>query len=232
MVQQFRINGIYQMTIDIFFAEPQKICFIVNDLQAGKDHRDIVIARAALACNTIKMPEEIYEMAEQIHLSPIVLFYLGFEVADPLPGINSDHHFVKYVTINGNPDMIQLVPESDGSFSLVRMNGEGLFDRSRKKIIYLDDLQSIVLESYEIELPVRLETINHMSLYHTMIPVWANVLVAQLKQWGLLSWQQVNNILSQQQGILDYDYIPVVEYGLYRGLFRVAANSLGCFIEL
>ena len=230
MVKNFRINGIYQMTIDNSLVGPQRICFVVNRLYPVENGNPIVCARIAMCCNTDKMPDDIYRMADHIELTPELLFYLGFEVAEPLPGVDTECHFVKYITIKGCPDMIQLVLEKDRTFTKVRLNKDGSFEKV-KNLVFLDDLQEIVAEEHKHELPVRLESINHHCLNYKLVPELAKYIVKELDHLGQISCEKFNQLILQKPGVLDYDVLPVFKYGLLYRLFKLIPNTYGIYIS-
>ena len=141
MIQSFKPNNIYQVKIDILGVGVQDTRFIVYTLANTGSSRPTVVGRVALAHNAMTMPEDIYLMAEQIRITPILLFYLGFEIAEPLPGLESGYHFVKYMTIKGVPEMIQLVPDGKG-VSWVLLDEQYCYKKERR-FEYLDELQEL-----------------------------------------------------------------------------------------
>ena len=229
MVENFREYGIYQIEIDNAITGIQPACFIVYSLVPVQSQKPVIVGRVALTYNSVKMPEEIYLMAKHIELSPLLLFYLGFEVSESLPGIDIEGHFVKYLTIKGRPEMIQLIYEKDGSYSSVEVQDDGLFKRTNK-LLYLDDLQEYVANKYGYELPIRLEEINHAYLHMAFIDERVNDVVKELNIRGWLSIEDFNKLLRNKPGVLDYDIEPIFKYGLFYKSFRFAPNSFGCFI--
>ena len=230
MVQKFRINGIYQMKINNVLVGTQVICFVVNRITPIHGRQSVIHGRISMFCNIDRMPDDIYRMAEQIVLTPELLFYLGFDVAESLPGINAEYHYVKYITVNGNPGMIQLVPEDDGTFKRVKMNKDGKFEKV-EHLEFLDDFQETIVEEYKCELSVRLETINHYCLNDTLVSNLANMVVEKLNRSGQLSWEQFKFMICQRPGVLDYDVMPVFKYGLLHHMFHLVPNTYGCFIS-
>ena len=229
MVENFREYGIYQLEISNAITGIQPACFIVYSLVPVQGQKPVIVGRVALTYNSVKMPEEIYLMANHVELSPLLLFYLGFEVSESLPGIDVGGHFVKYLTIKGHPEMIQLIQEKDGSYSTVKMQEDGSFKRT-DKLSYLDELQEYVANKYGYELPIRLEEINHAYLHKACIDERVNDVLKELNIRGGLSIEEFNKLLRKKPGVLDYDIEPVFKYGLFNKLFRFAPNSFGCLI--
>ena len=217
------------MKIDNSLVGIQTVCFIVNNLEPRQGERPIVIGRVALTHNSLRMPDDIYMMASHISLTPLLLFYLGFETADPLPCLSTACHFVKYIFRQGTSATIQVIQEDDGSFSLVRLKEDGSF--RLYKISFLDDLQQIVADVCETYIHIRLETINHACLYEAIVPQWINEVSKAVSVNGHLSIEEFNNLLLNMEGVLDYDLEPVFKYGLYQKVFRLEPNSFGCFIS-
>lgn len=183
MVQQFKQNDIYLMRIDFIGYGIKDILFRVYDLIQKQGTKPEVWGKVALAYNVDRMTEDIYMLATHVKLTDVLLFYLGFERSDPLPGFKTLCHYVQYGEVNGKPVMIQLVPE-DEAFSLVRMKEEdGLFEIIRR-IETLDELQDAVREYYKAELPVDLEKMNHACLVEPSVPELSNFIAANLEQYG------------------------------------------------
>lgn len=230
MVQEFKRNNIYRMKIDIIGYGNQDILFRVYDVKPSQVTKPEVWGKVAQAYNVDRMFEDIYMHANHVWLTDILLFYLGFELSDSLPGLNANCHYVKYGEINGVPVMIQLVPE-DNAFSLVRMKEkDGLFEIIRR-IEYLDDLQDAVRNYYKAELPVDLEKMNHACLVEPSVPELSNFIAANLEQYGCLYLGQVKNMLKVEKNLLDYDAETVIKYGLAHGIFKLQVNMYGLILE-
>lgn len=230
MVQQFKQNDIYLMRIDFIGYGIKDILFRVYDLIQKQGTKPEVWGKVALAYNVDRMTEDIYMLATHVKLTDVLLFYLGFERSDPLPGSKTLCHYVQYGEVNGKPVMIQLVPE-DEAFSLVRMKEEdGLFEIIRR-IETLDELQDAVREYYKAELPVDLEKMNHACLVEPSVPELSNFIAANLEQYGCLYLGQVKNMLKVEKNLLDYDAETVIKYGLAHGIFKLQVNMYGLILE-
>ena len=230
MVQEFKRNNIYHMKIDFIGYGIQDILFRVFDLTPSQGAKPEVWGKVAQAYNVDRMGEDIYMLATQVKLTDILLFYLGFELSGPLPGIKANCHYVKYGEVNGIPVMIQLVPENE-AFYLVRMKEEdGLFEII-SKIEFLDELQDAVREFFKAELTIDLEKINHAYLLEALVPELSNFVGAKLDQHGSIYSGEVKNMLKIEKQLLDYDVDAVLKYGLAHGIFKLQANMYGLVFE-
>ena len=227
MIQDFKSSDIYQVKWDVLGVGIQDIRFIVYALPKNDKSRPSVIGRVALAYNTMVMPDEIYEMAEHIRITPVLLFYLGFEVAESLPGTDGEYHFVKYLSVKGMPEMIQLVPEGNG-YVWLKMNDEGLFE-NEYQLEYLDELQDIFREKYQSENPLRLEEVNHACLYEEEVKKMAERVVSILNMEGCISLERYNKILDEA-GAFENDKRAVFHYGVLNKFFKLAPNTFGCML--
>lgn len=230
MVQQFKQNDIYLMRIDFIGYGIKDILFRVYDLIQKQGTKPEVWGKVALAYNVDRMTEDIYMLATHVKLTDVLLFYLGFERSDPLPGFKTLCHYVQYGEENGKPVMIQLVPENE-AFSLVRMKDEDGSFEIISRIEYLDELQDAVREYFNAELPIDLDKINHAYLLEALVPEFSNFIADKLEQHGCIYSGEVKNILIFEKNLLDYDVEAVLKYGLAHGIFKLQANMYGLVFE-
>ena len=94
MVQEFKRNDIYHMRIDFIGYGIKDILFRVYDLIQKQGTKPEVWGKVALAYNVDRMTEDIYMLATHVKLTDVLLFYLGFERSDPLPGFKTLCHYV------------------------------------------------------------------------------------------------------------------------------------------
>lgn len=230
MVQEFKRNNIYHMKIDFIGYGIQDILFRVYDLIPSQGAKPEVWGKVAQAYNVDKMVEDIYMLATHVKLTDILLFYLGFELSGPLPGIKEVCHYVRYGEVNGKPVMIQLVPEND-AFYLVRMKEDDGSFEIICRIEFLDELQDAVREFFKAELPVDLEQINHAYLREASVPDLCNFISDKLEQHGSIYSGEAKNMLKVEKQLLDYDVDAVLKYGLAHGIFKLQANMYGLVFE-
>jgi len=231
MVQEFKRNNIYHMRIDFLGNGINNILFKVYDVKNNQGEKPQVVGRVALACNTDSMPDDIYFLANHVVLNDILLYYLGFELSNPIYELNANEHYVKYGILRDAPVAIKLVPEEDGGFSFVRLKEEDILHEKTCKIHYLDELQDLIRAYYKTELPIGLEKMNHACLNGHLIPELAMFIEGRVSQQGRLSIDQIIKILIQEKKLLDYDVEVVIKYGLAHGLFKLQPQSYGLIIE-
>ncbi len=233
MIEKFRKNNIYQIKIDtgILGVGIKDVCFQVYDIVNSEDGKPIVYGRYALTYNVDRMYDGVYQSAEHVPLSQVLLLYMDFQISyNQLPGFDANYHYVKYGIIGEMPVEIKLCPMNDNTFAFVIMNEADGSCIIKKRISGLDELQDLVVEHYGKELPVRLDAINHARLYEPFIPEMAKDIAEALNTYKCLSYNQVLQLLNTKAWMFDNDVRTVVNYGLFNGLFKLEPNMFGCLI--
>ena len=238
MIYKAAVGNIYQINIPVLPSEQSRILYFQVKPENERDETGRLMMQYNLDDTKQVLTNEILLMACPIALSRILLFYMGFHyIAEPLPGIQTEHHFVHYNSVDGHDIAITLVESNDGRYQILRFEEERLQYIVGGILSSLDELQDYMLVHYRIKFRPALGTVSHACLYKEAIERSALSVAASIVQRGCVVKNSIISIVAYEfqlsiESISTQDLDVVIEYGLSMNMYkRDLSTGVECFVQ-
>lgn len=232
------VGNIYQINMPVLPFEQNTTFYFQVKPENERDESGRLMMQYNLDDAKQVLTDEVLLMASPILLNRVLLFYMGFYyIAESLPGIQAEHYFVHYNSVDGHDIAITLVECNDGRYQILCLEEERLQYIVGGILNSLDELQDYMRDHYRIKFRPALGTVSHACLYKDAIERSALSLVTCIVQHGCVVKNRIVGLIAHEfqlpvRSISVQDVDVVIDYGLSMNMFkRDLSTGVECFVQ-